>query len=208
MISVKRRMDMNERMKKQFDFILEADREKQIFRQTYLSDASRKENDAEHAWHMALMTILLSEYSNEKIDVLKTVTMILFHDIVEIDAGDTYCYDPKACETQAEREKAAAERLYGLLPEDQGEKLKALWEEFEECRTPEAKFARTMDKIQPLMLNAASDGRSWQEHSVRIGQILERNKRTSEGSKLLWEYAYESFIKPNSELGRIKPDEE
>lgn len=198
---------MNERIKKQFNFILEADKEKKIERQTYLSDSSRHENDAEHAWHMALMTILLSEHSNEKIDVLKTVTMILFHDIVEVDAGDTYCYDPAAKDTQAEREKIAAERLYGLLPEDQGEKLKALWEEFEECKTPEARFARAMDNIQPVMLNAASNGRSWKEHSVRIGQIMERNKRTKEGSAALWEHAYESFIKPNLERGNIKNDE-
>ena len=198
---------MNERIKKQFDFILEADKEKKIERQTYISDASRHENDAEHAWHMALMTILLSELSNEKIDVLKTVTMILFHDIVEVDAGDTYCYDPTARATQSEREKAAAERLYGLLPEDQGQKLKALWEEFEECKTPEARFARTMDNIQPLMLNAATDGRSWKEHSVRIGQIMERNKRTKEGSQVLWEHAYESFIRPNLESGKISLDE-
>ena len=198
---------MNERIKKQFDFILEADKEKKIERQTYISDASRHENDAEHAWHMALMTILLSERSNEKIDVLKTVTMILFHDIVEVDAGDTYCYDPTARATQSEREKAAAERLYGLLPEDQGQKLKALWEEFEECKTPEARFARTMDNIQPLMLNAATDGRSWKEHSVRIGQIMERNKRTKEGSQVLWEHAYESFIRPNLESGKISLDE-
>ena len=198
---------MNERLKKQFDFILEADKEKKIERQTYLSDASRHENDAEHAWHMALMAILLSEYSNEKIDLLKTVTMILFHDIVEVDAGDTYCYDPNARATQAEREKIAAERLYGLLPEEQGEKLKALWQEFEECKTPEARFARAMDNVQPVMLNAASDGKSWQEHSVRIGQIMERNKRTPKGSEAVWEYAYESFIKPNLEKGRIKEDD-
>ncbi len=197
---------MNERIKKQFDFILEADKEKKIERQTYISDASRHENDAEHAWHMALMAILLSEHSNEKIDVLKTVTMILFHDIVEVDAGDTYCYDPTARATQAEREKAAAERLYGLLPEDQGKKMKALWEEFEERKTPEAKFARTMDNIQPLMLNNATGGRSWMEHSVHIGQIMERNKRTAEGSEAIWRFAYENFIKPNLESGSIKED--
>jgi len=197
---------MNERLKKQFDFILEADKEKKIERQTYLSDSSRHENDAEHAWHMALMAILLSEHANEKIDVLKTVTMILFHDIVEIDAGDTYCYDPSAGATQKERENAAAERLYRLLPEDQGRKMKALWEEFEERRTPEAKFARTMDNIQPLMLNNATEGRSWKEHSVHIGQIMERNKRTGEGSEAIWKYAYDNFIKPNLENGSIKVD--
>ena len=197
---------MNERIKKQFDFILEADKEKKIERQTYISDASRRENDAEHAWHMALMTILLSEHSNEKIDVLKTVTMILFHDIVEVDAGDTYCYDPNARATQAEREKIAAERLYGLLPEDQGARLKALWEEFEECKTPEAKFARTMDNIQPLMLNNATGGRSWKEHSVHVNQVLERNQRTQEGSEELWKYAYDNFISPNVEQGNLISD--
>ena len=198
---------MNKRLEQQFKFILEADKEKMIERQTYLSNGKRHENDAEHAWHMSLMTILLSEYANEKIDVLKTITMILFHDIVEIYAGDTYCYDSNAKATQAEREKKAAERLYGLLPDDQGEKLKAIWEEFEECKTPEAKFARTMDNIQPLMLNAASDGKSWKEHSVRIGQILERNKITKSGSETLWNYSYENFIKPNLERGRIKNDD-
>ena len=194
---------MNERLKKQFDFILEADKEKNIFRQNYLSDGSRHENDSEHAWHMALMAILLSEYANEKIDVLKTVTMILMHDIVEIDAGDTYCYDPAARATQSEREQKAADRLYSLLPEDQGEKLRALWEEFEECITPEAKFARAMDNIQPLMLNSASEGKSWLEHSVRLGQVLKRNQRTAEGSEEIWKFAYESWVKPNVENGRI-----
>ncbi|MBR2460338.1 MAG: HD domain-containing protein [Clostridia bacterium] len=198
---------MNNRLKKQFEFILEADKEKQITRQNYLSDGSRRENDSEHAWHMALMTVLLSEYANEEIDVLKAVTMILIHDIVEIDAGDTYCYDPAARATQAEREKRAAERLYGLLPEDQCKKLRSLWEEFEECQTPEAKFARAMDNIQPLMLNSASEGKSWEEHSVRLGQILERNKRTKEGSEDLWKFAYEEFVRPNVENSRIIAEE-
>ena len=197
---------MNNRLEQQFKFILEADKEKNIERQTYISDGKRRENDAEHAWHMALMAILLSEHANEKIDVLKTVTMILFHDIVEVDAGDTYCYDPNARATQAEREKIAAERLYGLLPEDQGARLKALWEEFEECKTPEAKFARTMDNIQPLMLNNATGGRSWKEHSVHVNQVLERNKRTHEGSEELWKYAYDNFISPNVEQRNLISD--
>ncbi len=124
--------EKDKRLQKQLDFIREIDKEKEIFRQTYLADASRKENDAEHAWHMAIMTMLLSEYANEKIDVLKTVGMLLIHDIVEIDAGDTYAYDEAGKATQHEREQKAAERIYGLLPKEQGEPLLELWEEFEE----------------------------------------------------------------------------
>lgn len=194
------------RLDQQFDFFREIDREKFIGRQTYLTDGVRRENDAEHAWHMALMTILLSEYANEKIDVLKTVTMLLIHDLVEIDAGDTYAYDEEGKKTQAAREAKAAERIYGLLPEDQGAKLLALWREFEERRTPEAKFARTMDCIQPLMLNDATGGKSWLEHGVRLSQVLERNANTAEGSKELWDYARERLIEPNVENGRLSND--
>lgn len=193
-----------ERLKKQFDFCKEIDKEKFIKRQTYLSDKEHKENDAEHAWHMAVMTLLLSEYANEEIDVLKTVSMLLIHDLVEIDAGDTYAYDEEAKKTQKERELAAADRIFGLLPEDQGKKFRALWEEFEACETPEAKFARTMDNVQPMMLNHATDGKSWKERGVQLSQILKRNERTKEGSKELWNYSYENFIKPNVEAGRIQ----
>lgn len=194
------------RIDRQFNFFREIDKEKFIGRQTYLTDGERKENDAEHAWHMAIMTILLSEYSNEKIDVLKTVTMLLIHDLVEIDAGDTYAYDEEGKKTKRAREAAAADRIFGLLPEDQGEKLRALWEEFEEGQTAEAKFAHGMDHIQPLMLNAATDGKSWMEHGIRLGQVLERNRNTAEGSEKLWEYAYQKFIAPNVEKGRLKKD--
>lgn len=195
-----------ERLEQQFRFALEADKEKKIGRQTWLSDGSRKENDAEHAWHLALMTILLSEYANEEIDVLKTVTMVLIHDIVEIDAGDTYAYDAAGQATAHEREQQAAERLFGLLPEDQGAKLKALWEEFEARATPEARFARTLDNCQPMMLNAASDGRSWVEHGVRLSQVLKRNERTAEGSEVLWKYMKERFIAPNVDKKRLIAD--
>ena len=193
-----------ERIEKQFSFIREIDREKLIGRQTYLSDGKRKENDAEHAWHMAVMTILLSEYANERIDVLKTVTMLLIHDIVEIDAGDTYAYDEEAKKTQKDRARKAAERIYGLLPSDQGERLKALWEEFEACETPEARFARCMDNLQPMMLNAATDGKAWVEHQVELSQILGRNRNTHAGSEELWEYARKNWIDPNVEKGRIR----
>lgn len=197
-----------ERLKQQFDFCREIDKEKFIKRQTYLSDKEHKENDAEHAWHMAVMTLLLSEYANEEIDVLKTISMLLIHDLVEIDAGDTYAYDEEAKKTQKERELAAADRIFGLLPEDQGKKFRALWEEFEACETPEAKFARTMDNVQPMMLNHATDGKSWKERGVQLSQILKRNERTKDGSKELWNYSFENFIKPNVEAGRIKENAE
>lgn len=196
----------NERLEWQFDFCREIDKEKFIGRQTYLSDGQRKENDAEHAWHMAIMAILLSEYADEKIDVLKTVTMLLIHDLVEIDAGDTYAYDEEAGKSKRQREEAGANRIYGLLPEDQKQKLRALWEEFEAWETPEAKFAHTMDNIQPLMLNAATEGKSWVEHGVHIDQILKRNMKTAQGSERLWEYAYHNFIKPSLETGKIRTE--
>lgn len=186
-----------ERIDQQFAFIRELDKEKLIGRQTYLANGERKENDAEHAWHMALMAILLSEYANEPIDVLKTVTMILLHDVVEIDAGDTYAFDEVGKQTQRQREEKAAQRLFGLLPEDQGEKCRALWEEFEAQETPEAKFARTMDNIQPAMLNDASGGKSWQEHGACLHHVLNRNANTAKGSERLWEYAWEHFIRPH-----------
>ena len=145
---------------------------------------------------MAIMTVLLAGYANEKIDVLKTVTMLLIHDIVEIDAGDTYAYDEDAKKTQREREVKAADRIFGLL--------RALWEEFEAQETAESKFARTMDNIQPIMLNAATDGKAWEEHDVHIEQILNRNRNTAKGSEAIWEYAKEEFLRPNLENGKIK----
>lgn len=197
---------MDERIEKQFAFIKEIDKEKFIERQTLLTGGKRKENDAEHAWHMALMTILLSEYSNEEIDVLKTVTMLLLHDIVEIDAGDTYCYDEEGKKTQHEREQRAADRIFGLLPEDQCEKLKNLWLEFEEGETAEAKFAHTMDNIQPLMLNDATDGKMWVERKIALSQVLGRQKNTPKGSQTLWEYSFDNFINPNVIKGRLIDD--
>lgn len=192
------------RTQKQFAFLREIDKEKFISRQTYLTDEKRKENDAEHAWHLALMTIILSEYSNEPVDVLKTVTMLLLHDIVEIDAGDTYAYDEEAKKTQHEREEKCAERVFGMLPQDQEEYFRSLWEEFEACETPEARFARCMDNIQPMMLNAATGGKAWEEHGVHIGQILKRNEITPAGSEKLWEYARNQFLEPNVENGKIQ----
>ena len=194
------------RIDRQFDFIREIDKEKFITRQTFLSDAQRRENDAEHAWHMAIMTLLLSEYANEEIDVLRVISMLLIHDLVEIDAGDTYAYDEEGKKTQRARELKAADRIYGILPEDQGKKLRALWDEFEEAKTPESKFAHVMDNIQPAMLNDYTKGKDWIAKGVRLSQILERNAHTAEGSQKLWDYAYENFIEPNVKAGKIKDD--
>ena len=196
----------NERLEQQMAFCLEIDKEKFIGRQTYLTGAVRRENDAEHAWHMAIMTILLSEYANEEIDVLRTVTMLLIHDLVEIDAGDTYAYDEEGKKTQKARELAAADRIFQILPPDQGKKFREIWEEFEAQNTPESRFARTVDNLQPMMLNNATDGKSWADRGIRLSQILGRNRNTDKGSKALWEYAKENFLQPNLDKGRIVED--
>lgn len=192
------------RLQKQMEFCREIDKEKLIGRQTYLADGSRKENDAEHAWHMAVMAVILQEYSNQEIDLLRAIIMMLIHDVVEIDAGDAFAYDPAAQAGQRERELAAADRLFGMLPEDQGTYLRELWEEFEAMETPEAKFARTLDNVQPTMLNGASGGRSWREREVHIDQIMKRQSYTPDGSQTLWDYAYNNFILPHVENGTIK----
>lgn len=196
-------MEQPDRLQQQIAFCKEIDKEKFVKRQTMLSDGKTRENDAEHAWHMAVMAILLAEYANQKIDLLKTVSMLLIHDLVEIDAGDTFAYDEEGNKTKAEREEKAADRLFHLLPEDQAEKLYGLWREFEAEETPEAKFARTMDNFQPAMLNAVNDGKLWQERGIRLSQILERNKNTAQGSERLWEYAYQEFLEPNVKAGKI-----
>lgn len=193
-----------ERLKKQLDFILQADAEKEIKRRTLISSGKRFENDSEHAWHMALMAILLSEYANEEIDVLKTVTMILIHDIVEIDAGDTYCYDYELGKSQREREAKAANRIYALLPDDQGKKLRALWDEFEANETPEAHFAHAMDCLQPTMLNDATNGEMWKKNGIKLSQVLKRNEYTEKGSKTLWDYQLNELILKNVEKGNLK----
>lgn len=197
---------MKERLKKQIQFIKEIDKEKMIKRQTLLTNGMQKEDDAQHAWHMAIMTLLLSEYANEKIDILKTISMLLIHDIVEIDAGDTYAYDQEGIKTQRERETKAADRIFGLLPEDQKEKFRMLWEEFENNETPEAHFAHTMDNFQPVMLNDATNGKMWEQNKVRLSQILKRNEKTKLGSKILWEYSYKNFIEPNVKKKNIIDD--
>lgn len=187
---------------KQIAFIMELDKIKKIGRQTYLSDASRKENDAEHSWHLALMAFVLADYANEKIDVLKTMKMVLLHDVIEIDAGDTYAYDTEGNKTKRERELKAADRIFGLLPETQAAEYRGLWDEFEEMETAEAKFANMLDKVQPLLLNDASGGKSWEEHGVKKSQVMARNARVHEGSEEIWAYA-KALIERNVEAGKL-----
>ena len=193
----------NERLQKQMAFILEADKEKFIQRQTYLTGGERKENDAEHAWHLALMTLLLSEYANREIDVLRTISMVLIHDIVEIDAGDTYAYDPVGKQTQRQRETKAADRLFGLLPEDQCRKLRDLWEEFEAEQTPEAAFAHAMDNLQPLLLNNSNGGGDWREHDVSAKQVYGRQQKTRQGSEKLYQVT-DQILKEHIRKGNLK----
>ena len=175
-----------ERLEKQIRFIVEIDKVKNIFRQTYLADARRKENDAEHSWHIALMAYLLQEYAEKPVDVSKVMLMVLIHDLVEIDAGDTYAYDDAGAETKRAREEAAADRIFGLLPEDQGKYFRELWEEFEAYESPEGKYAHLLDNFQPLLLNDASGGLSWQEHQVKKSQIYKRNEKIEETSETVW----------------------
>ena len=194
---------MDERLQKQLDFILEIDKEKNIFRQTHLSGHGRNENDAEHAWHMAIMAYLLQEYSNEKIDVARVMLMCLIHDVVEIDAGDTYAYDAEGLKTQKAREEAAKERLYSMLPEDQKADLTAIFDEFEERKTPEAKFARALDNLQPLLLNNSNDGGDWRNHDVTAEKVYERQSRTREGSEKLFEVT-DKILQENIANGNLK----
>ena len=178
---------MEERLKKQLDFALEIDKEKNIYRQTHLSGHGRNENDAEHAWHMAIMAYLLREYANEEVDIARVMLMCLIHDIVEIEAGDTYAYDTEGKKSQKAREDAAKEKLYSLLPEDQKQELTALFDEFEEYQTVEAKFAHAMDNLQPLLLNHSNNGGDWKEHQVSAQQVYGRQTKTKLGSEKLFE---------------------
>ena len=194
---------MDERLKKQLDFALEIDKEKNIFRQTHLSGHGRNENDAEHAWHMAIMAYLLKEYSNEPVDIGKVMLMCLIHDIVEIDAGDTYAYDAENLKTQKAREDAAKERIFSILPEEQKDELIKLFDEFEEFKTAESKFAHAMDNLQPLILNNSNGGGDWREHGVTAEQVYGRQNKTCLGSEKLYEVT-KQIIEENIEKGNIK----
>ncbi len=192
----------NERLKKQLEFILEIDKEKNILRQTHLTGYVRQENDAEHAWHMAIMVYLLKEYSNEDFDIAKAMMMALIHDIVEIDAGDTYAYDVENKKTQEERERKAAERIFGILPKEQKEELKGLFEEFEAGETKEAKFVRAMDNLQPLLLNNSNNGEDWKRHGIKKSQVLKRQERTKPGSEEIWDFSVK-LVQENVKKGNL-----
>ena len=194
-----------ERFEKQKNFILEIDKEKSIFRQTHLSGGGRRENDAEHAWHMAVMVYLLQEYANEPIDIARTMMMVLTHDLVEIDAGDTYAYDAAGKATEHERETAAADRIFGLLPEDQGRLMRGLWEEFEAYETPEARFAHTMDNFQPMLLNDSNGGGDWKARGIKRSQTEKRNEKTGTGSREIWEYM-KTILDANVARGSLKDE--
>ena len=176
-----------DRMKQQIAFLMEIDKVKNIFRQTYLADGKRKENDAEHSWHLAIAAFLLKEYVAEDVDVMKVMIMVLIHDLVEIDAGDTYAYDAEGAKTKRAREVAAADRIFGMLPEDQGGYFRELWDEFEAYESDDAKFAHLLDNFQPLLLNHESNGKSWTEHHVKKSQIYKRNEKIEETSPEVWE---------------------
>ena len=202
-IFIKEVSGMDERLKKQLEFILEIDKEKNIFRQTHLSGHGRNENDAEHAWHMAVMAYLLREYANEKIDITRVMLMCLIHDIVEIEAGDTYAYDTENLKTQKAREDAAKEKLYSMLPEDQKQELIALFDEFEAGETAESKYAHAMDNLQPLILNNSNDGGDWKEHGVTAEQVYGRQSKTKLGSEKLFEVT-DDIIREHIKRGSIR----
>ena len=178
-----------DRLESQLAFVLEIDRLKTVLRRTTLVDRSRHENSAEHSWHIALMAVLLAEHAAEEVDLGRVVRMLLVHDVVEIDAGDTFCYDAEANAGKEERERRAAERIFGLLPADQAAELRELWDEFEARETAEARYANAVDRLQPMLHNLATEGCSWQRHEVSVEQVIERNSPIGDGAPGLWEHA-------------------
>lgn len=193
-----------ERLKQQIEFIVEIDKLKQIFRQNVLIGTQRNENDAEHSWHLAVMAMLLSEYSNQSVDITKVIKMVLIHDIVEIDANDTFCYDEEAAKDKAERELRAAERLFNILPKDQAEEVWKLWREFEECKTPEARFAASMDRLEPLLLNYHTKGHTWQKPNVTSEKVFRRVEILKDSVPKLYEFV-EKVLKDSIEKGYLRP---
>lgn len=194
---------MTERLERQLQFILEIDRLKGVLRRTLLSDRSRRENSAEHSWHLAVMAVLLEEHAAVEVDLSRVVKMLLVHDVVEIDAGDTFLYDEPARQNKDAAERRAAERLFGLLPPDQGSELREIWDEFEARETPEARYAYALDRLQPLLLNVATEGVAWREHGVRSHQVLDMNRPMGEGAPTLWERA-RTLIEQAMEKGWLK----
>jgi putative hydrolase of HD superfamily len=192
------------RLRQQIDFILEIDRLKEITRRTYLASGNRRENTAEHSWHLAMLVMVLAEYAAEPIDVGHTMKLVLVHDIVEIDAGDTFAYDARGNSSKSERETAAADRIFGLLPPDQANRMRALWDEFEARATPEARFANVVDRLMPMLHNFYTDGKGWSEHGVTIDRVIERNQTiVAEGAPALWDFV-EHLLKVAIAKGYLK----
>jgi putative hydrolase of HD superfamily len=195
----------HDRLARQMQFVVEVDKLKQVLRQTWLLDQSRRENDAEHSWHLALMVVVLAEYAaSEGLDLLRVLKMVLVHDLVEIDAGDTFVYDDQRARDKADRERRAADRIFDILPPDQATELRGLWEEFEARQTPESRFAAALDRLQPLMHNYHTQGRAWQAHGITSRQVVARNRHMIEGAPELWEYA-ETLISSAVERGYLDP---
>ncbi|GAB2540295.1 HD domain-containing protein [Rufibacter soli] len=194
---------LDERLQKQIEFIKEIDKVKYIQRKTKLFNSNRNENDAEHSWHLALMALVLSEHANQAIDLLKVLKMVLIHDLVEIDAGDTFLYDSHKSHSNTEEERLAAARIFGILPQEQAVEMIAIWEEFEEGQTQEAKFARAMDRLEPLLQNASNNGGTWQEFGVDYPKVYEKKKVIKEGSEILWDFADE-LLRDSVEKGLLK----
>ncbi|GEM64508.1 hydrolase [Sphingobacterium faecium NBRC 15299] len=190
-------------LQQQIDFIKEIDKVKYIQRKTKLFNSDRNENDAEHSWHLAMMAIILAEHSNEPIDILKVVKMVLIHDIVEIDAGDTFIYDTQKNHTNTDEERLAAKRIFGLLPQKQAEGLIEIWEEFEAGLTHEAKFARAMDRLEPLLQNTSNNGGTWNEFDIKYSKVYDKKKIIDEGSRTIWDFA-EKLIDESVEKGILK----
>jgi putative hydrolase of HD superfamily len=193
------------RLARQVEFIVECDKLKEIFRQTYNTQSRRPENDAEHSWHLCLCVIVLAEHANfPQLDVLRVLKMLIVHDLVEIDAGDTFAYDTAAMAGQHEREAIAAERIFGLLPADQARDFRALWDEFEEKKTPEARFATALDRFQPMLLNTRTQGGGWKKHGVTHDRVVARNRHVAAGSDAIWRYA-EKMLQNMVDAGHLPP---
>ena len=178
-----------DRLNRQIDFLLEIDQLKQVLRQSLLTGDRRRENDAEHSWHLCIMAVVLAEYAADEFDLLRTLKMLLIHDLVEIDAGDTFAYDTEAHADKEEREQKAAERIFKLLPSDQARELRDLWDEFELRQTPEARYAAALDRLQPMLLNFHTGGAGWRRHGIRKDQVIEYNRHMKDGAPALWTYA-------------------
>jgi putative hydrolase of HD superfamily len=192
-----------ERIESQVGFILEVDKLKEVFRQTQCTQSRRAENDAEHSWHLCLAAIVLAEHANEpRLDVLRVLKMLILHDLVEIDAGDTFAYDTARMAGQHEREAVAAGRIFGLLPADQAAEFRALWDEFEEQRSPESRFAAAIDRFQPCLLNSQTEGAAWRRHKVTEDRVLARNSPIAAGSAPLWDLTAR-IIRRAADLGHL-----